>query len=342
MIVLEFLKIILIVLLCVYSSITDIKHGIIENKAVLTASIMGICLDVISWLTFNREYSKYHIISILAVVALSIVFYALHIWAGGDCKLMLAISLLVPYELYIPVSNGKVSLVPLLVIVFGISYIYLLAESIVLAMKTKSIEKGKLIKNARKSIIRWISCVAYITLLDQILLLFFPDIFIKSRFIILIINICLAVVISGISVLCNKFVVATVILLEIVIRLICHQSILNKFMLINYGLAIVFIVLRIFIDQYNRETIETSKVEKGMILSAATTVQFVLSKVKGLPSQSTEDLRSRLTEEEAESVRRWGKSKYGTTTVEIIRKIPFAIFISIGTFLFLILGVVMR
>lgn len=342
MTVFDFLKIIPLVIICIYSSMTDIKYGIVKNKAILIASIIGLILDAFGWFKINSVCIKYHIINILAVVALSIVFYAMHIWAGGDCKLMLAISLLVPYELYIPVSNGKVSLVLLLAIVFGISYIYLLAESIVLAIKTKSIEKGKLINNVRKSIIWWISCVAYITLFDQILLLFFPDLFIKSRFIVLVINICLAIVISGISILCNKITVTIVIILEIIIRLICHQPILSKYMLMNYAIAIVFIVLRIFIDEYNRETIETSKVKKGMILSATTTVQFTLSKVKGLPPQSTEDLRSRLTEEEAESVRRWEKSKYGMPTVEIIRKIPFAIFISIGTFIFLILGAVMR
>lgn len=343
MIVFEFLKIIPLVLLCVYASITDIKYGIIENKTVLTASIIGICLDVFGWFTFNREYIKDHMISIFAVAALSIIFYALHIWAGGDCKLMIAIALLMPYELYIPISNGRMSLVLLLAIVFGISYIYLIGESIVLAVKTKKlIGKEKLINNAKRSITRWISSIAYITLFDQIFLRFFPEMFFKTKFLVLIINICLAVIVSGISILCNKFVVAVVIFSGIVIRLICHQPILNKFMLINYLLAIAFIILRIFIDEYNREIIETAKVEKGMILSAATTVQFALSKVKGLPPQSTEDLRSRLTEEEAESVRRWGKSKYGMPSVEIIRKIPFAIFISIGTFLFLIVGAVMR
>ena len=54
----------------------------------------------------------------------------------------------------------------------------------------------------------------------------------------------------------------------------------------------------------------------------------------------TEDLEARLTEEEAESVHRWEKSKYGSDTVVIVRKIPFAVFLALGTLLFLAAEVV--
>ena len=103
----------------------------------------------------------------------------------------------------------------------------------------------------------------------------------------------------------------------------------------------MFVVLRLFIDEYNYEIIPTSNVEKGMILSLETSLLFSNSKVKGLPNPSTEDLRSRLTEE-AQSIRRWEKSKYGVSEVKIVRKMPFAIFISLGTLVFIFLGVLLK
>ena len=56
----------------------------------------------------------------------------------------------------------------------------------------------------------------------------------------------------------------------------------------------------------------------------------------------TEDLRSRITSEEAESIHRWEKSAGGKPYVVIVRKIPFAIFIGIGTLAFLIIEVIMQ
>lgn len=343
MIIVKILKILLIVLSCGYSSITDIRHGIISNKIVLVSSSIGLIIDIIGWSIFDSSYIKYQLVNILTTEFVSILLYALHIWAGGDCKLMFAISLAIPYELYLPAFNKWTSLITLLAIIFGVSYIYLIFDSIILGIKRKRIiGKDKFITNMKIIIGKWICCVSYILLFDQIIINSIPDIINKFQILILIINICLVFIISGLNFLRNKFIIIGIIIAGIAVKIIFNQPIISKFMIINYTLVIVFIILRIFIDEYNRETIETSKVEKGMILSTATTLLFVNSKVKGLPAQSTEDLRSRLTETEAESVRRWEKSKYGTPTIEIVRKIPFAIFISAGTVIFLVLGAIMQ
>ena len=100
-------------------------------------------------------------------------------------------------------------------------------------------------------------------------------------------------------------------------------------MIIHYLIVLAAMLLRLLISEYNYEEINTSNVKKGMILSMSDTMLFVNSKIKGLPTLSTEDLRSRLTDEEANSVVKWGKSKYGKKTVKIVRKTPFAIFISL-------------
>lgn len=62
------------------------------------------------------------------------------------------------------------------------------------------------------------------------------------------------------------------------------------------------------------------------------------SQVRGLPRITTEDLDARLSKNEAESVKRWEFSKYGQPTITIVRKVPFAVFILIGTLFFLFIG----
>ena len=109
----------------------------------------------------------------------------------------------------------------------------------------------------------------------------------------------------------------------------------------NYVIVLLAIFLRYLVSGYNYEEIQTSEVKKGMVLSYATVVGFMPSRVKGLPQTTSEDMSSRITEEEAEAVRRWEKSKYGKNSIIIVRKIPFAIFIVCGTISYIVMRIVM-
>lgn len=110
----------------------------------------------------------------------------------------------------------------------------------------------------------------------------------------------------------------------------------------SYLIAMFCMFLRSFMNQFGYSVIQTEQVERGMILSLSSSLQMQRSRVKGLPAASDESLKSRLTQEEAESVRRWGKSKYGSKRVTVVRKMPFAVFILCGLILYLVIGGVIR
>ena len=99
----------------------------------------------------------------------------------------------------------------------------------------------------------------------------------------------------------------------------------------SYALVLVVMFTTWIASKYSYESIPTTEVKPGMVLSKSTVILFGPSRVKGLPQNSYEDLRSRLTEDEAAAVCRWATSKYGKPSVVIIRKIPFATFIALGT-----------
>ena len=109
-----------------------------------------------------------------------------------------------------------------------------------------------------------------------------------------------------------------------------------------YLFVLAVVLVKLLLTGQNYQTIPTAQVQKGMILSTATTVLFLQSRVKGLPKVSTEDLRSRLTQQEAESVRRWEHSATGKPQVMIVRKIPFAIFIFLGFVSYFVIWSVLR
>ncbi len=337
------IKIVLVLVLCIWSSITDIQNGLVSNKLIAVTAALGIIVDIIGWAVYDSSYLTVQITNIGIVWLISILMYAFHIWAGGDCKLMMVISCIMPYELYAHFFNESVALVSVLAFTFILGYVYLLYDTVNYAVKNKQkVNKEKVLTNLKSVLFRWISCVIYITLADQTLGYFFSAAIAKFRWMLIVINICIVLIITGVEALRNKYAVLSVLIIGIILKVVWGQPIFSKFMVINYSLAILFIVLRLLINEYDYEIINTSQVEKGMILSLATTLQFANSKVQGLPPLSKEDLRSRLSAEEAENVRRWAQSKYGTDTVEIVRKMPFAIFISLGSVLFMILGAVMK
>lgn len=336
------LKLLLIVFLAFYSSITDIKEGIVKNRMLLIVGAFGLSLDLIGWIVYESAIVT-HLVNIAIVSFLSILLYAFHIWAGGDCKLMVVFSLLVPCSFYPPIFSPLFRLPFILAITFGLSYIYLLFDSLNRAIRKKEEIDWSTTKQRFKTILwNWISCLSYIILLDQIILYFFSERLENNSWILLFVNIAFVTLVSGIPALKRKWIVFIIVIIDTIIKITLHQELLNKTMLINYSIAIVFIVLRLLIDNYNYETIETNQVKRGMILSASASALFINSRIKGLPSVSTEDLRSRLTEEEAASVRRWGLSTHGTPNILIVRKIPFAIFLSLGTVSFMVIGVMLQ
>jgi hypothetical protein len=108
-------------------------------------------------------------------------------------------------------------------------------------------------------------------------------------------------------------------------------------MIFNFVSVVLLMLLKRFIEGFNYKMIAISNLRAGMILSYAAVVPFELSRVQGLPHTTTEDLRSKITQDECDSIKRWAGTNKGSDTIQIVKKIPFAIFILAGFILFGIL-----
>ncbi|WP_290146288.1 hypothetical protein, partial [uncultured Dubosiella sp.] len=109
----------------------------------------------------------------------------------------------------------------------------------------------------------------------------------------------------------------------------------------NYVFVMVLLLCQMTIRINQYEEVEIGNLKKGMILSSFSSLLMQNSRVRGLPPISTEDLKSRLTEEQVESIARWAKSRK-VSTVTVIRKIPFAIFIFAGFISYFIIWSVVK
>ena len=100
----------------------------------------------------------------------------------------------------------------------------------------------------------------------------------------------------------------------------------------TYLVVVVFLILKLFVEQYNYEEIDIAQLKAGDILSTNDSLR--VAALNDVPLDiSDESLKSRLSEEKVTEII---NSKYimnRINRVSIVKKIPFAIFISIG-FLF--------
>lgn len=87
----KILGISLVTICCLLATYTDVKHKIIPNKLNLSLFFMGITL-VTFYFSKIHSINYFYYVSILLVYAFSYLLWYFGVWAGGDVKLLTAIS----------------------------------------------------------------------------------------------------------------------------------------------------------------------------------------------------------------------------------------------------------
>lgn len=337
MLICESLLLTILLFTCIYVTTTDLKNSIIENKVLIWAAVPGMVINFIYYFVYAPNDVILFLVNLAVLSTISIIFYAHHIWAAGDSKFLILAVFLVPSRLYN--MNGMTPVVWILIFIFSIAYIYVIAESIYLGIKEKSLFKVSSIKiDIINFLKQYIYCGVYILLFNQITNKFLTDFATSNASLIVMVDLIIILTVNRVEVLKKIWIVVLALIIDIVLFSFNHfgMQIVDSKIVVMTGIVLI---LRIISEKYNYREIETDEVKKGMVLSYITVINFSKSKVKGLPTTTTEDIRSRISDEEAKSIRRWKDSKYGKETITIVRKMPFAIFISMGTILFVIMRV---
>ena len=323
----------LIATIGIYATFTDIKNGIIQNKALFIVSAIGLIVNSVYFGIFAREFIRAYLINLTVVSAFAVALYGFHFWAAGDSKLLICINFLFPARLY---DDGVVMYAPGIIVfiyVFLIAYIYIVVDSIVCFIRKDRFYSGRRLRkeDVERFIIEYLMCFVYMRTLGELLRFALGDFYYNNQIIFSFFFFFIAIKIHEKEFFRKWYIIA----LALVFNLVFLPSF--RFQVSNlYGYSVLFITLflRYLLSGYNYKQIPTATVEKGMVLSIPTVMMFTSSRVKGLPKMSFEDMRSRLSEEEADAVRRWKESKQGKETITIVKKIPFAIFIVLGELVF--------
>lgn len=335
-------------MVCFFASVTDCREGVIKNKLlIIGAVVLGIC-DILYYITFGREFFLLFLTNFIGMAAIGMIFYGLDIWAAGDSKFIIVVSLGIPAGIWSHRNLGPLPGFGIVVITFAVAFLYLLVDSILQYRKRRRMGKHILFPgniDGIRILVSYFFMVGCIQLLNDGFTRLGGEYLGRNAFLITALDFLAILLLIRVRNLMH-----TRMLLTIATGLWAFNLFLQgqeAFPHINgnwkfWVLVLLVIMFRLFANQFNYEEIPTSKVRSRMILSAHTIMLFRKSRVKGLPYGMTEDLRSRITEAEAEAVRRWETSKYGKEGVEIVRKIPFAIFISLGSALMVLLEVVAK
>lgn len=334
MVALESLLLSILLLACIYFSYYDIKIGKIQNKYVLILSLFSILIDILYYGIYAQSYLRLFLINGLVMGIISIMLYALNLWAAGDSKLLFFILLTIPARFYVTnISYGIAPAIYVIVIAFILSFIYVVVESVILSFIKKDF-KYKIDRTHLKRFIKsFFFCSVYLTFVNNILYYILKAFVQNNGILVAVADLLLAALIYKYDIFKNRILLILLTIFDLFI-LFQRNLALNNYVMYIY--LIVLLILRNYSKKFNYTEIATVDLKPGMILSMTTIPNFLLSRVKGLPKYSTEDMRSRLSKEEVESIKRWEHSKYGKPTVVIVRKLPFAIFLSLGAIVFVL------
>ena len=99
-------QIIVTSLFCCLAAIFDVKKGIISNKLNFSLLIFGLISNLfLSVLSTNIKYILCSIISMFVTYIVTLLFWKLKIWGGGDVKLLTAIATVIPFGININFLN---------------------------------------------------------------------------------------------------------------------------------------------------------------------------------------------------------------------------------------------
>ncbi len=345
--------------MCSFATYTDFKYGKVFNKHITKFLLIGILVDIVYFCfaiiqkQIIAQILLRYIINNLICCGISFFMHFNKSWGAGDAKLYFTIVFLMPYNLFVDNSLNLFPGFVLLVLIFGISFMYLIVETIILLFKDfrrKNISwkfwriNGYNRQTLFDLIFSFIFSYFLCSIIIKLSIYYVPNIFINNRGLYMFLNVLLITI--SLSFLRDRkmlYAVIVVMLLYVGIHIFIIPASKSIFTA-NISSIITFIIvifLRYLGSKYNYKEILTENIRAGMVLSFDTVIKFKSSRIKGLPEFTTESTDTRIPFERIESIKRWGKSNPLNSTIRIVKHIPFAPFISFGTILFLLLRLYM-
>ncbi|MBR3494241.1 MAG: prepilin peptidase [Clostridia bacterium] len=309
----------------VVCSVRDFRDSTVPNRYLLIGLAAGAVCHIGGMLAGSLPFYPVWLANLSIAAVLAVAMYASKLWAAGDAKLFAVLYFLVPPRL-IEGDSLAMAVVPYLFI-FLPAFAWTLLDSLWRLLRK---EPRKRRSFSPAAFAKGYGAILVETTALYCLFAALLPAFVRGH------ELLFSVVMVAYAFLCSrlgwtgKWVVVALHGLAIVLTFALGVWRPSPPTWQNAALILGALLLQRFASLYDYQLIPTASVKRGMILSAEAVFRFQASRVRNLPVDPSEEITARISETEAESVRRWGKSARGSETIWIVRKVPFAMMITLG------------
>lgn len=321
--------------LCALTTKSDCQNGLISNRLLLLFSIIAVILDSVYYGFFVTDIITEFAINVGIVVIISLFLFFAHSFAGGDCKLAIVLALLYPARCYFVYLTSNITLVFALGTAIFLGYLYLLFGAVWGFITKKNKVSVQYIKSYLLSFMKsFLAATIYISLIMIFVVLIGRYGITLNVWLVRGICVFIAWLIGRYAIfkrwIAMSIAVALTVTMSIMLRTIPFSANIE-----NYLFVLALLLCQMTIKSNLYDEIAVKDIRKGMILSTGASVMMQGSRVRGLPPISSEDLRDRITQEQIDSILRWSENRK-IETITIVKKIPFAVFLSLGFMIYFI------
>ena len=325
--------------ICICAGISDIRSGKVRNSVLASASAAAAALTLIYFFACSHDDWLLYLENAGIVAAAALLGYAARIWAGGDCKLMLFFAIAYPVLFCFEYNGSRLTLWLFLMISLSAGFIYVVAESVTGMIRGRAKpDRAVMIPTLKAGGWVFLKSFLFVTALNLSYTAFVQPYIDLHPIVYALLSVAMVYGFNLVKPFGRLGVVICLALYDTVMTVVTGKLVLMMYWK-TYILVIAFMLIRVFVSGFNYEKIKVSDVSEGMVLARDESVYMNSFSYDGLPGVSDETLRSRLTAQQAESVRKWGRSRYGKDELRIVRKLPFALFLGIGMLIYSAMGV---
>ena len=325
--------------ICIYAGMSDVRCGKVRNSVLIGASAVAAALTLIYFFACSHDDWLLYLENAGIVAAAALLGYAARIWAGGDCKLMLFFAIAYPVLFCFEYNDSRLTLWLFLMISLSAGFIYVIAETVIGMIRGRDKpDRAVMIPMLKAGGWIFLRSFLFVTALNLSYTAFVMPYITLHPIVYALLSIALVYGFNLVRAFGKLWIVICLALYDTVMTVVTGKLVLILYWKM-YLLVIAFMLIRVFVSGFNYEKIDVADVREGMVLARDESVYMNSFKYEGLPGISDETLRSRLTAQQAESVRKWGRSKYGKPELRIVRKLPFALFLGIGMLIYSAMGV---
>ncbi len=317
---------------------SDLKRGIVSNRLLAYACAMGLIVDTIYYSGFAGECFLPFLANFGLTAFFSFYFYYQGFWGAGDSKLLILIMLCLPGRIFCKAGFWSFPGFILISVIFSISFLVIFVSSVLrFGNKQRKHEKkphsfsGERMLEGIKKFVFLFCCVGSI---NAFLSLDFLASLRLTYPLILAIDFVVIMSLNRKSVAPAPIYLWASIILYSLLSFAAQRLFSCKSILFSTVFILFLLVVQRVSSDDNYQIIAAADAQQGMILDYSSAALLAQSRIPGLPTKTTADMRSRISQEEADAIHAWGKKHPGHDRLVIIRKIPFALFVAIGTFIF--------